>query len=35
LFPIKGIAHIYWPSDYTPKIEFLWLFPIKGIAHIY
>jgi len=35
LFPTKGIAHIYWPIDYTPKLELILLFPVKGIAHIY
>jgi len=35
VFPIKGIAHIYLPIDYTPNIGFVSLFPVKGIAHIY
>jgi len=35
MFPIKGIAHIYWPIDYTPNVGFALLFRIKGIAHIY
>jgi len=35
MFLAKGIAHIYWSIDYTPKIAFVLLFPAKGIAHIY
>jgi hypothetical protein len=35
MFLAKGIAHIYWPSDYTPNIEFVWLLRTKGITHIY
>jgi hypothetical protein len=35
LFTAKGIAHIYWPIDYTPNIAFVSLFPATGIAHIY
>jgi hypothetical protein len=35
MFQAKGIAYIYWPIDYTPKIGFVSLFPIKGIAHFY
>jgi hypothetical protein len=35
MFPTQGIAHIYWPINYTPKIEFVSMFPTQGIAHIY
>jgi hypothetical protein len=35
LFPIKGIAYIYWPIDYTPNIECVSLFSVKRIAYIY
>jgi len=35
LVAAKGIAHIYWPIDYTPKLELILLFQAKGIAHIY
>jgi hypothetical protein len=35
MFPSQGIAHIYWPIDYTPNIGFVWMFPTQGIAHIY
>jgi hypothetical protein len=35
MFPTKGIGHLYWPIDYTPNIEVVWLFRAKGIAHIY
>jgi hypothetical protein len=32
---VEGIAHIYWPIDYTPNIGLVLLFPTKRIAHIY
>jgi hypothetical protein len=35
MFPIEGIAHIYWPIDYTPNIGFVSMFQTPGIAHIY
>jgi hypothetical protein len=35
MFPTQGIAHIYWPIDYTPNLELVSMFQAKGITYIY